>query len=134
MKNKYRLSWWKKLSNRFHEWNANRPGNKGKGYCYTRYPTPEEAWQQCMQTDPTKEVRDKVHRAFRMVVKYDPKEDRFWQTNNSGRLKRIKPENGMRRPFIGFVCDKCGVAGQFNLFDIPDKGSYCYPDAYKELV
>lgn len=128
------MKWYHKWLNLFHEWNAKRPSKRKSGYSYTRYLTREEVWHQNMQSSPTNEVKYKVQKAFKMVVKYDKKENLFWEVNEKGKLSRIKSDTGIRRPMIGFCCDKCGIAGEFNLFEVPGKGAYCYPDAYKELV
>lgn len=129
------MKWYHKLSNAYHEWARKLPWNVRKGYCHIRYMTREEVWHQNMMSTPTNEVRKAVKKAFKRVVKYDAKENNFWEVGKNGTLKRLKQDkSGYRKPVIGFCCDKCGICGEFDLFEVPNKGAYCYPDAYKELV
>ena len=132
----YNFTWWMHLSNSYHQFMMNLPWKKGRGYCHTHYPTPQEAWFSRNQTHPDKDVAREVHLKFKMVVKYDYKNNDFWILNEKGRLSLKKRKKGeIRRPFIGYGCNGCNMAGEFNLFEIPGKdGGYCYPCAWKTLV
>lgn len=138
----YKFTWWMHLSNKFHSWVSNWERTKKKGYCYTRYPTPEEAWVTRNQTDPDPDVKKLVESRCKKVVHYNSRKNDFLtiQANGSWRSNKRNPGD-IRRPFIGYCCEGCDTAGEFHLFEtrVEKDGQVilqarCYPCAYETLV